>query len=243
MQTNSHAGHTRGSAARPERSGRSARGVALRALGALFLCAALSGLTCPAHAAPQVPAHGANRAVRANSSFTFADLDGDRQPDLATAEIERAGSHFTRYLIRLRLQAGGAGASQSIGVTGSFGLPQISALDVNGDHVPDLVVTASGQPRLIAVLLNDGRGRFSVANPSDFASVIPDSPWRWRPASGHLQDLVVLVLARAPQAEATKNSCSLVAQFLAVASGSAHRGYVPDSLRSDSSGRAPPLSI
>jgi len=197
-------------------------------------------LARPALAASPSPKDAANVTFRLSSSFAFADFDGDRQPDLATAEIEHADSHLTRYRIRLQFKSG-SGTGQSIGVTGSFGLPQISALDVNGDHVPDLVLTAAGQDRPIAVLLNDGRGRFSLANPSDFSASLVDSPSRWRPASGRLQDIAVLVLVRAPQVEAPNARQSFAPQPLAAASISTNQGLVPDSLRSAPLGRAPPL--
>lgn len=241
MRTSSHVGQVRLSTPRPECSGRSSRAAALGVVAALFLCALLSLLTSTDHAAFPVPVSSTTTAIRLSSSFALADFDGDRQPDLATAEVEHATSHLTRYLIRLRLQAGGAGASQSIGVTGSFGLPHISALDVNGDHVPDLVLTASGQQRLIAVLLNDGRGRFSVANPSEFPLFLEDSPWRWRPAIRHLHDIAALVLAQSPQAEAPQqrdNSAPPLPKSYSVPS---NPGFVTDALGSGPSGRAPPL--
>ena len=240
MQPHSHVRHPRRWSAWPDCSGRCALVAALGALGALFLCIGISGLTGPPHAAPRVSAEGANKAIRVNSSFTFADLDGDRQPDLATADIEHADSHLTRYLIRLRLQAGGSGASQAIGVTGSFGLPQISALDVNGDDAPDLVVTAAGQPRPIAVLLNDGRGRFSVANPSDFSPVVSGARSQWRPASNQFDDNAVLVSPRAPQTNAASSRQRVAPKPLSTALAAVNRGYAPSALRLVPLGRAPP---
>ena len=185
-------------------------------------------------------AAAAGPAVGLRSSFTFADFDGDRQPDLATAEIAGSDAHITRYLIRLQFAAKGASSGQSIGVTGSYGQPQISARDVNGDNVPDLVVTASGQQRPIAILLNDGRGRFSLANPSDFPSSLLDAPSRWRPANRDVQDAAVLLLVRSPQAGAVSGSKSFVPQTSAPTSDSASHDFVRPSLRAAPSGRAPP---
>src|SRR5579864_7152986 len=106
---------------------RSCRGARLA-----FLLCAFMGFSLAARAAKPTSGEQRTSAVRPHSSFAFADFDGDRQPDLATAEVEHADSRLTRYLIRLRMHANGAGARQFIGVTGSFGLPRISALDVNG---------------------------------------------------------------------------------------------------------------
>lgn len=210
----------------------------------LLFCAALASATMPAMAAP--PAQDSSHAVmRADSSFAIADFDGDQRPDLATAEIERSDSRFTRYLIRLQLTAGpgqSKPSGQFIGVTGAFGLPQISAIDVNGDHALDLVITAAGQQQPIAVLLNDGRGKFSLANPRDFPAPVSDSPWRWGSASHQFQDVAVLMPTRTPQAEARSARHWFVPRQLAESRFSTNRGFPPDPLRSSPLGRAPPRS-
>jgi hypothetical protein len=179
-------------------------------------------------------------ALRLNSSFAIADFDGDRRPDLATAEIEQSDSRLTRYLIRFRLAAAANSSGQAIGVTGAFGLPQISAIDVNGDHALDLVITAAGQQQPIAVLLNDGRGKFSVVKPGDFPAAALDSPWRWASANRHIPDLAALIPTRAPQAEAANARHSFVPRQLAESRFSTSRGFPPDPLHSSPLGRAPP---
>ena len=206
----------------------------------LLLCCASLSLTATAATAAQESSHA---TTRARSNFAIADFDSDRRPDLATAEIERSDSRFAHYLIHLQF---GAGPGQSIrygefiGVTGAFGLPQISAVDVNGDHAMDLVVTAVGQPQPIAILLNDGRGKFSLADPRDFPAAVLDSPWRWGAASEQFQDVAVLVPTRAPQAEAPDARQSIVARQLAESRLSTSRGFPLDPLRSSTLGRAPP---
>jgi len=220
-----------------------AKAALLLCCAVLVACGALLGLaTTPATAAS--PAQDSSRAaIRASSSFAIADFDGDRRPDLATAEIERSNSRSTRYLIRLQLATGPGQreqAGQFIGVTGAFGLPQISAIDVNGDHALDLVVTAAGQRQPIAILLNDGRGKFSLANPRDFPAAVVDSPWRWSSASHLFQDLAVLIPTGAPQAEAARARHSFVPRPLTESRFSTSRGFPPDPLRSSPLGRAPP---
>lgn len=210
----------------------------------LFLCVVLGLAAQVAKARPAPPAQDLSRfSAPPHSSFTFADFDGDRQPDLATAEIEHSDPHFTRYLIRLHLKSSGGGTGQSIAVTGSFGLPLISALDVNGDHIPDLVLTAAGQARPIAVLLNDGRGRFSPANLSSFPSSFVGCLGRLGAATGHLQDIAVLVPAPTPQLEAVKPRQFFVPQPLAATSVFTTYGIAPDWPRFASPGRAPPASL
>jgi hypothetical protein len=219
---------------------RRARSAAKAAL--LFCCAVLGSAITPATAA--TPAQESSHATtRANSSFAIADFDGDQRPDLATAEIDRSDSHFTRYLIRLQLTAVPGQSKQLgqfIGVIGAFGLPRISAIDVNGDHALDLVLTAAGQQQPIAVLLNDGRGKFSLANPRDFPAAVSDSPWHWGSANHQFQDIAALVSTRTPQAEARNARQSFVPRQLAKSRFSTSRGFPPDPLRSSPLGRAPP---
>jgi VCBS repeat protein len=213
---------------------------------ALALFCALAGLTptAPGAATAAPPAQDSSHAtLRSNSSFAIADFDGDQRPDLATAEIERSNPRFTRYLIRLQLAAGPGQhgpSGQFIGVTGAFGLPQISAIDVNGDHALDLVLTAAGQQQPIAILLNDGRGKFSLANPRDFPAAAVDSPWHWGSASHPFQDLAVLTPTRAPQADSRNAGHLLAPRHLAELRFSRSRGFRPDPLHASPLGRAPP---
>ena len=206
----------------------------------LLLGCSVLGLAPTAETAAPAAPDSSQTAMRADSSFAIADFDGDRRPDLATAEIERSDARFTRYLIRLQFTAGARQSGQSIGVTGAFGLPQISAIDVNGDHALDLVVTAAGQQRPIAVLLNDGRGKFSLANPSDFPAAALDSPWRLAPASHQIQDAAVLVPSRTPQAETQNPRQAFVPRWMAESRFSTSRGFRPNPLQFSLPGRAPP---
>jgi hypothetical protein len=228
---------------RPRTTAKAALFISCAAL--LVGCAVLGLATAPASAA--TPAQDSSHAAaRANSSFAIADFDGDQRPDLATAEIERSDSRFTRYLIRLQLAAGPGRSKQSgqvSGVTGAFGVPRISAIDVNGDHALDLVLTAAGQQQPIAVLLNDGRGKFSLANPRDFPSAVSDSPWRLGSASHQFQDLAVLIPTRTPQVEIQNARHWLVPRQLAESRFAASRGFPPYPLRSSPLGRAPPQLV
>ena len=211
------------------------------AAAVLIWFAALGAAPTRATAVP--PAQdSSHHALGMNTSFAIADLDGDRRPDLATAEIERSELRFTRYLIRLQFTATAEQSGQAIGVTGAFGLPQISAIDVNGDHALDLVVTAAGHKLPIAVLLNDGRGKFSLARPGDFPAAALDSPWRWVPANRHIPDIALLIPTRTPQADAQSAWRSFASRQLAESRFSTSRGFWPEPLLSSPLGRAPPRS-
>lgn len=97
--------------------------------------------------------------------FAIADLDGDRRPDLAYVETGRSDVSLTDYWIRLRFTAG---RDQRILVVAPTGGLQIVARDVNGDQAPDLVLTTTWLQQPVAILLNDGHGIFSQADPTEF---------------------------------------------------------------------------
>lgn len=112
-----------------------------------------------------------------NSQFAIADFDGDRNPDLATVELEPSGSQGSRvYSIRFRLTSG---AAQVFGVTAPAGGLQIVAEDVNGDNALDLLVSTAWQHKAVAVLLNDGHGNFSFAKPELFPEAVQENGAQW----------------------------------------------------------------
>jgi hypothetical protein len=97
--------------------------------------------------------------------FTIADFDGDQKPDLATVNASLSTSRLTLYSIHLQLSVG---PEAVIGITAPMGGLQIFSSDVNGDRNLDLVVRTSLESNLVAVLLNDGHGKFTVVEPGAF---------------------------------------------------------------------------
>jgi len=95
----------------------------------------------------------------------FADLDGDRQPDLALVELIGQRAETSNYFVRVKLREG---AESAVRVRGPFGGLRVSARDVNGDDSLDLIVTSNLDATFIRVLLNDGHGNFTMAEPGDF---------------------------------------------------------------------------
>jgi hypothetical protein len=128
--------------------------LALWVVTALLVCAA--GLRAETQVAGDIG--GGWRS--ATGSFAIANLDGDELPDLASVEMDRANGVATSYRIRVQLSAW---PESAIGVVGPLGGLRISAADVNGDDRIDLVVRATRESTLIAVLLNDGSGHFRKA--------------------------------------------------------------------------------
>lgn len=98
-------------------------------------------------------------------SFAIADFDGDLRPDLAVVQSVSDSFSVTSYRVQIQLSAGGR---QSIYLAEPWGGLRIAARDVNGDRIPDLIVSSASREEPLAVLLNDGRGAFSLANPSSF---------------------------------------------------------------------------
>lgn len=100
--------------------------------------------------------------------FVFADLDGDRIPDLAQVETKSQKWRTSDYSIRVKLSGG---RESAIGVSGPLGGLRLTARDMNGDDNVDLVVTADADPGFVRVLLNDGHGNFSPSAPEQFTGL------------------------------------------------------------------------
>jgi hypothetical protein len=92
--------------------------------------------------------------------FAFADLDGDREPDMASVEIQNEQADSTNYTIRLQFARG---TGSYIGVKGPFGGLRLAVRDVNGDDSLDLILTSTMDRQVLRVLLNDGHGNFLPA--------------------------------------------------------------------------------
>jgi len=103
--------------------------------------------------------------------FAIADFDGDRKPDVATVQVVREAALDSFYSIRLQLSTGEASA---IGITGPQGGLELVARDVNGDDLIDLVVTTAMGSHFVAVLINDGHGKFTLAKAGAFPSIESD---------------------------------------------------------------------
>ena len=130
-------------------------------------------------------------AALAVAEFAIGDFDGDRIPDLATVEAKPNGTQGdSRYAIRLQLTSG---AAQVFGLTAPAGGLQIVAQDINGDDALDVLVRTAWQHQAIAVLLNDGHGNFTIADPGVFAASTHDHEAEWDAGSVAFSDASVLV--------------------------------------------------
>ncbi len=145
-------------------------------------------------ATPAVAARSWNaRALSVPAAhFAIADFDGDNQPDLVTVQagLDRSS---TRYWIHFQFSTG---LRDAIGVDAPSGGLRITSRDVNGDHFLDLIVTTAWQHRPVAVLLNDGHGKFTLRDPAPFPSAGFDSDISWASASTDVTDAVAAILTR-----------------------------------------------
>jgi hypothetical protein len=104
-----------------------------------------------------------------STQFAIADFDGDREPDLAMIRVTRDGSPTAQYSVDFNFSSG---AKPRICILGPSGGLQITPRDVNGDKFADLVVTSLLDSHFVAIFLNDGKGNFVAAEPSDFPGAV-----------------------------------------------------------------------
>jgi len=164
-----------------------------------LLCAVvwLCGLARPAEAKSGGAQETASSSALASAQFAIGDFDGDRIPDLATVEAKPNGTQGdSRYSIRLQLTSG---AAQVFGLTAPAGGLQIVAQDINGDNALDVLVRTAWQHQAIAVLLNDGHGNFTLADPGAFAASMQEHETQWGAGSIAFSENGVLVRLESSQ--------------------------------------------
>lgn len=122
---------------------------------------------------------GTNASTGPGLPFAIADFDGDRLPDVANVEAGDTASGSSGYWIQLQLSGAGR---QTIQLDAPSGGLLIEARDVNGDHAIDLVLTTAWFRQPVAVLLNDGHGKFSRAAPTSFPGAFSSAGTNWLPS-------------------------------------------------------------
>jgi hypothetical protein len=171
-------------------------GLAARTGTALLILWSVAGAACRADAANTSTRHPAASSLGNNSNFAIADFDGDRRPDLATVEVQKSSSsRTTRYSIRFQLTAG---IAQVFGVTAASGGLQIVARDVNGDNTLDVLISTALEHEEVAVLLNDGHGKFTLAEASEFPAALLENSLHWNSGTIPLCESCALVRIKYP---------------------------------------------
>ena len=114
--------------------------------------------TRPNYSIVFVAGHGLPAAI---GPFAIDDFDGDLTPDIASVQPISNNSSGTNYIVQLQF---GSGERRSIRLTAPWSHVRIVARDVNGDRVPDLIISSAWTEQPYAVLINDGNGAFSTVD-------------------------------------------------------------------------------
>ena len=150
-----------------------------------------------------IPASGSNTQ---HSVFTLhllrpgtaavGDLDGDHIPDLASGIRTGHTPEGYSYQVDLDFSTNSEARPFNVFSEDSAGL-NIEAVDVDGDHDLDLLVSSRFSPQPIGIWFNDGRGRFTRGDSTKYVL----AAWQTRPAvqSPNTNANVILHFARRPQ--------------------------------------------
>jgi hypothetical protein len=172
-------------------------------------------------------------------TVAIADFDGDHRLDLASIQTGHDGCGGSAYWIQFQLSTAGRQSFQLVAPPGGL---RMEARDVNGDHAVDLVFTTAWFRQPVAILLNDGHGSFSRAEPTAFPAAFSGSSSLWV-AGRHLAAAAVGLppQSRARVYEAEKASLhQLSPARLILPSGPT---VAADASLFFSAGRAPPAAV
>jgi hypothetical protein len=89
-------------------------------------------------------------------------IDGDLASDIASVQPVSSNFSGTNGIVQLQF---GFGKRRSMCLTAHWGDVRMVARDVNGDRIPDLIITSAWTEEPYAVLSNDGKGGFSRVDP------------------------------------------------------------------------------
>lgn len=166
------------------------------ALPVLLVCLVLVEIGCAfgvLQHASLFPRDRAQLSRLCGTRFAIADFDGDWKPDLAL--VETTGLHRLQadYAIHFQFSAG---ASLSVFLSAPSGGIRLAAQDVNGDDLPDLVVSSALDERVVAILVNQGHGQFSRAEPTSYLRVPPDPDRFFRSGDPSIVDRFTVLSVR-----------------------------------------------
>jgi hypothetical protein len=216
----------------------------VRSLLHLFLvsCTIAGALACTASAGASADAdvpRPSTTSAGPGLQFAVADFDGDHRPDLVGVQTGQGNVARTKYWIQLQLSAAGR---QTISLVGPAGGLRIAVRDVNGDQIPDLILTTSwlGQP--VAIFINDGHGTFTRAEPSAFPEAFRESQTRWNSSADRTAEAVGV------PPPSRVGVCIAVARWQhagskAGATSPSRREFFPSPFLISQLGRAPPCAV
>ena len=183
--------------------------------------------------------NGAAASAGPGLTVAIADFDGDQRPDLASIQGGHNASGPSTYWIQFQFSIAGRQSLQLVAPPGGL---RIEARDVNGDHAVDLIFTTAWFRQPVAILLNDGHGSFSRAEPTAFPGVFSDSNTRWAAAARQAAAAVALPPQSRAGVDETETgprqerpSTSLVLRSVPA--------FPADTFLFSSAGRAPPSAV
>lgn len=172
--------------------------------------------------------------------FAIADFDGDQRPDLASVEVRDESARVASYSIHLQFSSAPA---WEIGIKAPQGGLQIASRDVNGDDLDDLIITAMFDSHLVAVLVNEGHGKFSLAQPGAFPALENETGTKLGPIAAPMYEQSTLALTRSNsgvEREISRPHGSLDAESYLPVPGQPHD---LQSFVHPRGGRAPPVFV
>lgn len=110
--------------------------------------------------------------LAASNAFAIDDFDGDLAPDIASVQSVSSDSSGSNYVVQLRF---GSGERRSICLAAHGRDVRIVARDVNGDRIPDLIISSAWTDEPYVVLINEGNGAFSLVDPSSMQALSRES--------------------------------------------------------------------
>lgn len=207
----------------------------LRGFLALFL---LAGALTSVAAGGDVP-KPSTISVAPGLPFAVADFDGDHRPDLVGVQGGQSGLSHTNYSIQLQLSAVGR---QTILIVAPAGGLQISARDVNGDQIPDLILTTAWLRQPVAIFINDGHGGFTRVEPSAFPEAFRESQTGWDSSTDRIPDSVAIPPSSSSGIYHTQTRLPHAERPTSTVAPSS-RGFLPSLFLISSPGRAPPSAV
>jgi hypothetical protein len=115
---------------------------------------------------------GGHGLPAAMDTFAIDDFDGDLAPDIASIHSVSSNSSGTNYIVQIQF---GSGKRRSICLAAPGRDVRIVARDVNGDRIPDLIISSAWTEEPYAVLINEGNGAFSQVDPSSVQAIPRES--------------------------------------------------------------------
>ena len=213
----------------------SATAAFIRGILALIL---LLGTMAGAAAGADVPKPSAT-SIGPGLQFAVADFDGDHRPDLVGVQTGQGDPARTKYWIQLQLSTAGP---QTISLMAPSGGLQIAARDVNGDQIPDLVLTTAWLRQPVAIFINDGHGTFTRVEPAAFPEAFRESQTSWHSSTDRAGDCVgVAPTSRAGFCVATARLPHAGSRASEVAP--ACQGFFSSPFLTSQPGRAPPSAV